>query len=215
MPGLGRRTFAPGEVLTATNVMGYLQDQAVMNFAGTAARGSAIGTAISEGMVSYLADTNDVQVYDGTSWLGLGPKGRIAQIVHGSTSTAAGNATSTYVNTGLSATITPTSATSKIIVLVEQNGVFRNGTAHTFIGLRLLRDSTLLRQLETYALATLTPTLSEIGIGSIGGNYVETAGTTSAITYKTMFASANNVANVQVQFANSAVSSITLIEVTA
>jgi hypothetical protein len=68
MAGLGRRTFAPGEVLTASNVMNYLQDQAVMNFAGTAARGSAIGTAVSEGMVSYLADSNDVEVYDGSAW---------------------------------------------------------------------------------------------------------------------------------------------------
>ena len=72
MPGLGRRTFAPGEVLTATNVMGYLQDQAVMNFAGTAARGSAIGTAVSEGMVSYLQDSNSVQVYDGSAWKPIG-----------------------------------------------------------------------------------------------------------------------------------------------
>jgi hypothetical protein len=61
--GLGRRTFAPGEVLTASNVMNYLQDQAVMNFAGTAARGSAIGTALSEGMVSYLNDTDNLEVY--------------------------------------------------------------------------------------------------------------------------------------------------------
>jgi hypothetical protein len=61
--GLGRRTFAPGEVLTASNVMNYLMDQSVMNFAGTAARGSAIGTAVSEGMVSYLADTDSLEVY--------------------------------------------------------------------------------------------------------------------------------------------------------
>ena len=67
MAGLGRRTFAAGEVLTASNVMGYLQDQAVMNFAGTAARGSAIASP-SEGMVSYLADTNAVEVYDGSLW---------------------------------------------------------------------------------------------------------------------------------------------------
>ena len=67
MPGLGRRTFAPGEVLTATNVMGYLQDQVVQVYAGTAARGSAIGTATSEGMASYLADTNQVQVAVGTA----------------------------------------------------------------------------------------------------------------------------------------------------
>ena len=71
MAGAGRRTFTPGEVLTASNVMNYLQDQAVMNFAGTAARGSAIGTAVSEGMVSYLADTNVVQAYDGSAWNSL------------------------------------------------------------------------------------------------------------------------------------------------
>jgi hypothetical protein len=63
MAGLGRRTFAPGEVLTASNVMNYLQDQVVQTYAGTAARGSAIGTAVSEGMVSYLADTNALEVY--------------------------------------------------------------------------------------------------------------------------------------------------------
>ena len=66
MPGLGRRTFAPGEVLTATNVMGYLQDQAVMTFAGTAARGSAIGTAVSQGMVSFVGNTGNIEAYYGT-----------------------------------------------------------------------------------------------------------------------------------------------------
>lgn len=66
--GLGRRTFSPGEVLTASNVMNYLQDQAVMSFAGTAARGSAIGTAVQEGMVSYLQDTNFLQVRDDNAW---------------------------------------------------------------------------------------------------------------------------------------------------
>lgn len=66
--GLGRRTFAPGEVLTASNVMNYLMDQSVMNFAGTAARGSAIGTAVAEGMVTYLNDSNNISVYDGSAW---------------------------------------------------------------------------------------------------------------------------------------------------
>jgi hypothetical protein len=75
MAGLGRRTFAPGEVLTASNVMNYLQDQVVQNFAGTAARGSAIGTAVSEGMVSYLQDTNSLEVYKtvGTAVAGWEP----------------------------------------------------------------------------------------------------------------------------------------------
>ena len=67
MAGLGYKVFTAGEVLTAANVMGYLQDQAVMVFAGTAARGSAIGTA-TEGMVTYLTDSNTITVYDGSAW---------------------------------------------------------------------------------------------------------------------------------------------------
>jgi hypothetical protein len=46
--------------------MNYLMDQSTMNFAGTAARGSAIGTAVAQGMVSYLNDTNSLEVYKTT-----------------------------------------------------------------------------------------------------------------------------------------------------
>jgi hypothetical protein len=42
-------------------------DQSVMSFAGTAARGSAIGTA-TEGMLTYLADTDAFQFWNGTAW---------------------------------------------------------------------------------------------------------------------------------------------------
>lgn len=67
MAGLGKKTFAAGEVLRAADVNGYLMDQSVMAFAGTAARGSAVASP-SEGMVSYLADSNDVEVYTGSLW---------------------------------------------------------------------------------------------------------------------------------------------------
>lgn len=71
MSGLGRRTFVAGEVLTAANVMDYLMDQTVMVFDSSAARGSAIGTAIAEGMMSYLKDLDQVQVYDGVAWTAI------------------------------------------------------------------------------------------------------------------------------------------------
>jgi hypothetical protein len=67
MAGLGRKVFAPGEVLTATNVQNYLMDQAVQVYAGTAARGSAIGTATTDGMVTWLQDTDQLQVATGTA----------------------------------------------------------------------------------------------------------------------------------------------------
>jgi len=62
----GRKVFTAGEVLSAANVMEFLMDQSVMTFSGSAARGSAIGTA-TEGMVSYLTDTNKIEVFT-TYW---------------------------------------------------------------------------------------------------------------------------------------------------
>lgn len=67
MAGLGRKVFVSGDILTAAQVQGYLQDQAIMVFAGTAARGTAITTP-TEGMFSYLSDTNTLQYYDGSAW---------------------------------------------------------------------------------------------------------------------------------------------------
>ena len=72
MAGLGRKTFTAGEVLTAANVQGYLMDQAVMVFASSAARSSALGTAVSKGMISYLGDTLSLEAYDGTAWSAVG-----------------------------------------------------------------------------------------------------------------------------------------------
>jgi hypothetical protein len=65
--GSGFRTFASGEVLTAANVQDYLMDQAVMVFAGTAARGSALPSP-ETGMTAYSTATG-LQVYDGNDWV--------------------------------------------------------------------------------------------------------------------------------------------------
>jgi hypothetical protein len=67
MAGLGYKLFASGEVLTAANLQGYAVDQSVMSFATSAARTSALA-APSEGMVTYLADDDRIEVYDGTAY---------------------------------------------------------------------------------------------------------------------------------------------------
>lgn len=68
MAGLGRKVFAAGEVLTAANVQGYLQDQVVQVYDDATDRSTVLGTAVTEGMVSYLKDVNTVQVWDGSTW---------------------------------------------------------------------------------------------------------------------------------------------------
>lgn len=65
-----RQVFDAGEVLSATDVNNFLMNQMVMTFAGTAARGSAIPTP-TEGMLTYLADTNTFEFYNGTSFVSL------------------------------------------------------------------------------------------------------------------------------------------------
>jgi len=69
--GLGFKTFATGDVLTAADANGYLASQVVMVFADAAARTSAI-TSPQEGMISYLKDTNSTQYYSGSAWATIG-----------------------------------------------------------------------------------------------------------------------------------------------
>jgi len=70
MAGLGRKVFTAGDVLTASDVQNYLMDQTVMNFAGTAARSSAIATP-TDGMVTYNQTTDSLEAYNGTAYINL------------------------------------------------------------------------------------------------------------------------------------------------
>jgi hypothetical protein len=65
-----RKVFTAGEVLAASDVNSYLMNQMVMTFAGSAARGSAIASP-TEGMLTYLADTDAFEFYNGTTYLPL------------------------------------------------------------------------------------------------------------------------------------------------
>lgn len=67
MAGLGRKVFVAGDILTAAQVQGYLQDQSIMVFADSGARGSAIPSP-SQGMFSYLTSDSTLYTYDGSSW---------------------------------------------------------------------------------------------------------------------------------------------------
>lgn len=68
MAGAGYKAWAAGDILAAAEVNTYLMDQSVMVFSGTASRSASIGT-VAEGMVSYLTDTNVLEVYNGSAWV--------------------------------------------------------------------------------------------------------------------------------------------------
>ena len=64
--------FTAGQILTATQVDDYLMRQSVMVFDDSSARSSAIGTVVTEGMVTYLKDINSLEVTtDGTAFVSV------------------------------------------------------------------------------------------------------------------------------------------------
>jgi hypothetical protein len=71
MAGAGYKLFSTGDVLSASDVNTYLMQQTVMSFANAAARTSALSAVLAEGLVSYLQDTNVVEIYTGAAWVSL------------------------------------------------------------------------------------------------------------------------------------------------
>jgi hypothetical protein len=141
------------------------------------------------------------------------PAGSVLQVVYGQTGTQVLSSTSTMADTGLTASITPKFATSKVLVLVSQNGISKsNADANNTADLRLLRGATAIINFAGCMSQTSATTLNVTAASTC---FLDSPSTTSATTYKTQFASRNNTASVGVQFADASVSTITLLEIAA
>jgi len=172
-------------------------------------------TAPYEGQMIYETDTDMVAIWNGTAWRYISAttptNGTVLQTVNATYSTATQNTTDVYADTGLSATITPKSTSSKVLVLVSQNGCYKqNGNASSGLLLRLRRGSTTITQLANAGGFTNTDIRNDHG--SICGFILDSPATTSATTYKTQFANAVNATGVYVQEGSES-SSITLMEI--
>jgi hypothetical protein len=110
------KVFTNGSVLNASEINDNLMNQSVMVFSNSTARAAAL-TAPVEGMLTWLEDVNRYEYRNGAgAWVSLlsSPILQIVQAVKADTFTT--TSTSFTAVTGLSATITPSSATSKILV---------------------------------------------------------------------------------------------------
>lgn len=68
----GYKDWSAGDILTAADLEDYTVKQSVMRFADSSARTTALSGVLAEGMVSYLKDTDTVEVYDGSAWVAVG-----------------------------------------------------------------------------------------------------------------------------------------------
>lgn len=133
----GWKQWASGEVVEHTEFQTFLQDQVVQTFSGTAARGSVLGTAVAEGMVAYLEDTNRVEVYDGSDWFQLASTaGTVAFATLAGTATFATNAgTAVFATNAGTASHSDTSGTATYATLAgTADFASQAGTAVTISG---------------------------------------------------------------------------------
>lgn len=178
-----------------------------------------------QGMRVYRTDLGAEETYYGlynvssnpggraTAGWYLAPVGRVIQVVSGAYTNTTSNSTTTFENTGLAATITPTSINSKILVLVTQNGLHKtSGSSSNGVHLKIVRGTT---DIQNFAVAYGFDGVAIARyIGSASGMVLDSPATISPVTYKTQFRNDTNAANVSVQISN-ATSTITLVEVSA
>lgn len=139
--------------------------------------------------------TADSTAATGLKWAAAAGGGKLLQIVTGTTITQVSNSTNTFADTGLTATITPSSASSKIFILADLNTRKNTGT-QAAVKLQLMRGATAIwnttglhyTNTEQYNGAR-TPVM-----------YMDSPATTSATTYKIQFANSDNSNGVSVCF---------------
>ena len=145
---------------------------------------------------SYIVDVSASKLTGSrTIPKGTMPAGAVLQVVNATYATSTTTSSSTFTDTGLTSSITPSSSASKILVFVDMCGCGKR-TNDTSLALKLVRNSTDILKIDEHA--AFTNTTGRITIGSVSTSYLDSPATTSSTTYKVQFASNANNALVQI-----------------
>lgn len=142
MAGAGYKLFTTGDVLTAAQVNTFLMQQTTMVFASSAARTSALSGVVSEGMLTYLLDTNSLEYYDGAAFQPVSNPGDITGVTAGTGLTGGGTSgsvtlaiDSTVATLTGSQTLTNKTLTTPVISTITNTGTLTLPTStDTLVG---------------------------------------------------------------------------------
>jgi len=121
--------------------------------------------------------------------------GSVLQVVEGSSTAAFASTSSSFVDLGLSVSITPTSTSSKIKVEYSLQNIYL-AAANNGASFRIVRDSTpLFTPADNYMLYTAAATNVYTSLSDVD---IDSPSTTSAVTYKIQMAVYNTNGNITI-----------------
>ena len=138
--------------------------------------------------------------------------GKIGQVVQATTSSQVGTTSTTYIDSNITASITPSSTSSKILVLVSANCFIIGGSA-TSMDTNIVRNSTVVAEFDRSVYKESSATASQIFL-----QYLDSPSTTSSTTYKVQIRRGSGAETILTQYSDvngSGISFITLMEVLA
>lgn len=148
--------------------------------------------------------------------------GTIVQVVQGTTTTSTLIQTTTYTDTTLSASITPSSSSNKILIIVNQGADSYRPLTTAGSGIRLLRDTTVVHTPGANATGPVDHYVHAAGASAVELItryticFLDSPATTSSTTYKTQGRPHTTANTGRVTFQpQSGTSTITLMEVVA
>ena len=132
----------------------------------------------------YLLSVDSAEA-TGLKWAAPAGGGKVLQVVQGTKTDTASTTSQTFVTTNLSVSITPSSASSKVLVFVM--GSFGVNPAASNVYASLFRDSTAIIQGDAASNRPRITTMDAVSNGNFGASativYLDSPATTSALTY--------------------------------